>query len=57
MERQEEYDVLLIAVSSKKVSQAIRQSLSEIGLKEGKAVWLAKEFIDNDNYVLEDFLR
>ena len=56
VERQEEYDVLLIAVRSKKVSQAIRQSLAEIGLKEGKAVWLTKEFIDNDNYVLEDFL-
>lgn len=55
--RQEDYDVLLIAVSSKKVSQAIRQSLFEIGLKENKAVWLTEEFISDDNYVLEDFLR
>ncbi|MDE6202605.1 MAG: glycosyltransferase [Lachnospiraceae bacterium] len=54
--RQEEYDVLLIAVNSKKVSQAIRQSLIKIGLKENRAVWLTEKFICDDNYVLEDFL-
>jgi Glycosyltransferases involved in cell wall biogenesis len=55
VERQEEFDLLLIAMSSQEVSDAARNFLIQRGLKTSKAVWLTKEFISEHNNILKDY--
>ncbi len=55
VERQEEYDLLLIAMSSQAVSDAAKEFLVQKGLKMGKAVWLTKEFISEENNILDAY--
>lgn len=52
---QESYDVLLVAVSSRKVSDTIRKFLSEKGMKVSKMIWLTEQFIC-DGDVLEVYI-
>lgn len=52
VERQEEYDLLLIAMSSQGMSGTAREFLIQKGLKTDKAVWLTKEFISEQNKIL-----
>lgn len=54
--RQKEYDVLVIAVSSKNTAQGILNSLFKAGLQEDKAVWLTDEFVSDEYEVLSDYL-
>lgn len=51
--RQEEYDVLLIAVSSRNVADEIKQFLIVEGVRADKLVWLTQKFISDDNNILE----
>ena len=55
--RQEEYDVLLLAVSSKAVADGIKSLLAEMGLKKNKMAWLTENFISEDNFVLDTYLE
>lgn len=55
VERQEEYDLLLIAMSSQSVSAAAKEFLVQKGLKKSKAVWLTKEFISEDTNILKAY--
>lgn len=57
VKRQEEYDKLLIAVSSKGLAQVIQNFLTEKGVKKDKLVWLTEEFVDADFNVLSAFLE
>ena len=52
VERQDEYDLLLIAMSSQVVSDTAKKFLVQEGLKTTKAVWLTKEFISEENNIL-----
>lgn len=54
---QNEYDKLIIAVSSKSIAEAISAALKEKGLRDEKIVWLNEEFIEDANNVLKCFLE
>lgn len=49
--RQECYDVLLIAASSRKTSDAIREYLTEKGMRAEKMIWLTEQFISDGGIV------
>ena len=55
--KQEEYDVLLVAVSSKRIAERIKSFLIEKGLKKNKMAWLTDNFISEDNSILETYLE
>ncbi len=57
VDRQEEYDVLLVAVSSKAAADGIKGLLAEKGLKQNKMTWLTENFISEDNSILEIYLE
>lgn len=52
--RQECYDVLLIAASSRKTSDTIRKYLTEKGIKTEKMIWLTEQFI-SDGGILDSY--
>lgn len=54
--RQDEYDVLLIAVSSRNIADGIRKFLIGKGVEEDKVVWLTEKFISDDNNILEAYI-
>lgn len=50
--RQVEFDILLIAVNSKNVSNGIKNSLIKKGLRADKAVWLTERFVSEEYCIL-----
>lgn len=54
--RQECYDVLLIAASSRKTSDAVREYLTGKGMKAEKMIWLTEQFI-SDGGILDFYME
>ena len=54
---QNDYDKLIIAVSSKSIAKAISDFLKEKGLSDEKIMWLNEDFIEATNNVLKCFLK
>lgn len=52
-----EYDILLVAVSSRKTADKIQESLMEKGLDKSKMRWLTKDFIRGDNLILDAYIE